>query len=123
MNSPRPPLLATWVLRLVVGSYSESLEGDLLEGWRSGRSSAWYWRQVLVAASPVRSITVNPLLRLGSTVAALAITALGVLLLIVLGVVLAALENSWWSLLATVVGLLAGFLHLGIGLRRRLRQT
>lgn len=123
MNSPRPPLLATWMLRLVVGPHSESLEGDLLEGWRSGRSRAWYWRQVFVAFSPVRSLTVSPLLRLGSTVAALAIASLGVLLIIVLGVVVAARENSWWSLLPMVVALLAGFLPLGIVLRRRLRQT
>jgi len=123
MNFPRPPLLATWMLRLVVGSHSESLEGDLLEGWRSGRSRAWYWRQVLVAVSPQRSLTVSPLIRLGSTVAALAITALGVLLIIVLGVVVAAGEKSWWSLLPMVVALLAGCLPLGIVLRRRLRQT
>lgn len=122
MNSPRPPLLATWMLRLVVDPHSESLEGDLLEGWRSGCSRAWYWRQVLVAVSPVRSITANPLVRLGSTVAALAITALAVLVMIALVVVVAVRENSWWSLLPMAVALLACFLPLGIGLRRRVRR-
>jgi len=123
MNSPRPPLLATWMLRLVIGPHSESLEGDLLEGWRSGRSRAWYWRQVLVAVSPVRSATVNPLVRLGFAVAALAITALAVLLIIVMGVVVATREKSWWSLLPMIVALLACFLPLGMALRRRLRQV
>jgi hypothetical protein len=111
------------MLRLVVGPHSESLEGDLLEGWRSGRSGAWYWRQVLVAVSPVRRITVNPLVRLGIAVAALAITALAVLLIIVLGGVVATREKSWWSLLPMIVALLAGFLPLGMALRRRLRQA
>ena len=122
MNSPRPPLLATWMLRLVAGPHSESLQGDLLEGWCGGCSRAWYWRQVLVAVSPVRSITANPLVRLGSTVAAVAITALAVLLIIALVVVVATRENSWWSLLPMAVALLVCFLPLGIGLRRRLRQ-
>jgi uncharacterized membrane protein len=77
---------------------------------------------VLVAVSPVRSISVNPLIRLGVAVAALAITALAAFLIITLGVVLADREKSWWSLVATIVGLLAGFLPLGIALRRRLDQ-
>jgi hypothetical protein len=108
------------MLRLVVGPHSEALEGDLLEGWRGGRSRAWYWRQVLVAVSPVRSISVNPSIRLAIAVAALAITALAALLIIALGVVLANREKTWWSLLAMIVGLLAGFLPLGMALRRRL---
>jgi hypothetical protein len=123
MNSPCPPRLATWMLRLVVGPHSESLEGDLLEGWRSGRSASWYWRQVLVAVSPVRSITVNPVVRLVIAVAAFAITAFAELLIITLGVVVANRENSWWPILPMVVALLAGFSPLGIILRRRLRQA
>jgi hypothetical protein len=120
MTPPRPPLLATWMLRLLTaGPHSEALQGDLLEAWHCGRSDAWYLRQVLIAVSPVRSITVNPLIRLGVAVACLAITALAALLIITLGVVLANREKSWWSLVATIVGLLAGFLPLGIALHRR----
>jgi len=119
MNSARPPVLATWMLRLAVGPHSDALQGDLLEGWRGGRSYAWYWREVLVAVSPVRSISVNPLIRLGATVAVLAITGLAALLIITLGVVLADREKSWWSLVPMIVGLLAGFLPVGIALHRR----
>jgi hypothetical protein len=63
---------------------------------------------------------VNPLIRLAVAVAALVITALAALFIITLGVVLADREKSWWSLMAMIVGLLAGFLPLGIALRRRL---
>jgi hypothetical protein len=52
MSSPGPPLLASWMLRrLTAGPHAESLEGDLLEAWRDGRGSGWYWRQVLVAVA------------------------------------------------------------------------
>lgn len=52
MSSPRPPLLATWMLRrLTRGPHSEALQGDLLEAWRAGRGNAWYWRQVLIAVA------------------------------------------------------------------------
>jgi hypothetical protein len=120
MTPPRPPLLATWMLRLITaGPHSEALQEDLLEAWRGGRSDAWYWRQVLIAVSPVRSISLNPLMRLGVAVAAFAITALAGFLIITLGVVLANHEKGWWPLPTTIVGLLAGFLPLGIALHRR----
>ena len=46
----QPPSLATWMLsRLVSGNNRETLIGDLVERYQRGRSSAWYWRQVLMA--------------------------------------------------------------------------
>ena len=47
MNSPRPPRLATWLLRCF--GVHESLVGDLIERYSQGRSSAWYWHQVVIA--------------------------------------------------------------------------
>ena len=122
MTPPRPPLLATWMCRGLTAAawrHSEAFEGDLLEAWREGRSNAWYWRQILVAVSPVSSITESRLVRLAAAVAVLTITALGALLTITLGVVLAIRENRWWPLMSMIVGLLAGFLPLGIALHRR----
>lgn len=50
MTSTAPPRIATWMLlHLVAGDRDEALAGDLLESFHAGRSSAWYWRQVLVA--------------------------------------------------------------------------
>jgi len=52
MNPKEPPSLATWMLlHLTPGPRNEALGGDLLEGFRSGRSVAWYWRQVIAAIS------------------------------------------------------------------------
>jgi hypothetical protein len=50
MTALQPPPLATWLLRQCVnGARYEPLIGDMLEEYRAGRSSFWYWRQVLVA--------------------------------------------------------------------------
>ncbi len=50
MKQPEPPRLAAWMLNhLAPPSRDEALAGDLLEDFRAGRSSAWYWRQVLAA--------------------------------------------------------------------------
>lgn len=50
MSSKNPPTIATWMLEhLTLGRKDEALAGDLLEEFRRGRPSAWYWRQVLVA--------------------------------------------------------------------------
>jgi hypothetical protein len=48
MRRADPPAVATWLVEHVARRYRrESLAGDLLEEYRAGRSSAWYWRQVL----------------------------------------------------------------------------
>jgi hypothetical protein len=42
------PFLTAWMLEhLVPAGRNEALEGDLLEELEAGRSSSWYWRQVL----------------------------------------------------------------------------
>jgi hypothetical protein len=50
MRSTPPVAFATWMLEhLTFGSPNESLSGDLLEEFRSGRSAGWYWCQALSA--------------------------------------------------------------------------
>lgn len=50
MSRGDPPPAARWLMeKLTFGSASDSLAGDLLEEFRSGRSLSWYWRQVLAA--------------------------------------------------------------------------
>ena len=50
MNRRQPPALATWLMStLLVGQNADALVGDLIEQHRRGRSSAWYWRQAVVA--------------------------------------------------------------------------
>ena len=50
MKRREPPPLATWMLEhCTTGDGNEALAGDVLEGFRSGRSDAWYWRQALAA--------------------------------------------------------------------------
>jgi hypothetical protein len=50
MRSSHPPIVATWLLvHLRSDKENESLIGDLLEDYGRGRSTAWYWRQVLAA--------------------------------------------------------------------------
>ncbi len=50
MNTAQRPRLASWLLRrFVAGPQRESLIGDLDEQFVRGRSSFWYWRQVLSA--------------------------------------------------------------------------
>ena len=52
MRRVDPPSTATWVLEhLTPGPLDEALAGDLLEGFRSGRSEGWYWRQTLAACA------------------------------------------------------------------------
>jgi hypothetical protein len=47
-----PPSTPTWMLEhLMPGPRDEALAGDLLEGFRSGRSEGWYWRQALAACA------------------------------------------------------------------------
>jgi hypothetical protein len=50
MSAASPPLLASWLLRrLAGGPMRESLIGDIDQQFARGRSSFWYWRQVLLA--------------------------------------------------------------------------
>jgi len=50
MTFRRPPRVATWLLKhLLYGRHKESLMGDLIQLHQDGRSSGWYWRQVLTA--------------------------------------------------------------------------
>jgi hypothetical protein len=50
MNRTEPPRPATWMLEhLTPADRDEALAGDLLESFRAGRSSAWYWRQAIAA--------------------------------------------------------------------------
>ncbi len=50
MNRTQPPHLATWMLEhLTTAGQDEPLAGDLLEEFRAGRSSGWYWRQIISA--------------------------------------------------------------------------
>jgi hypothetical protein len=50
MTAGAPPRLARWLLgRLASGPRRDSLIGDLEEHFAHGRSSWWYWRQVLLA--------------------------------------------------------------------------
>src|SRR5262249_41221174 len=60
-----PPTVATWLLRRLAPPHRrESLIGDLIEQYERGRSSAWYWRQAIVAigAGFVEEIRDHPLL-------------------------------------------------------------
>src|SRR5258708_4807573 len=50
MKSTHPPLLATWMLEhWIPGDRNEALAGDLFEEFCGGRSTVWYWRQVMAA--------------------------------------------------------------------------
>lgn len=50
MKRNDPPAVATWILEhLSPAGRNDALAGDLLEEFRQGRSSLWYWRQVLAA--------------------------------------------------------------------------
>lgn len=49
-NSLEPPRLATWLLeRFSLVVKNPPLAGDLIEAFKEGRSSSWYWRQVFWA--------------------------------------------------------------------------
>jgi hypothetical protein len=50
MINREPPRMAVWLLKQWASPYQrESMVGDLLEMYRSGRSRTWYWGQVIAA--------------------------------------------------------------------------
>ena len=50
MKSANPPRMAAWILQhFGPQTNNDVLAGDLSEGFQQGRSSGWYWRQVLAA--------------------------------------------------------------------------
>ena len=50
MRSTKSIAFASWMLEhLTFGSDNEALSGDLLEEFQLGRSTKWYWRQVVAA--------------------------------------------------------------------------
>lgn len=56
MKRKQPPCVATWLLEhLAMGPRNESLAGDLLEEFSSGRTVGWYWRQTVSALAIVYS--------------------------------------------------------------------
>lgn len=62
MRSTEPPLLAAWLIEHT-GRDRSSLAGDLLEEYRRGRSTAWYWKQVL--ATLARDVSTEALIVVG----------------------------------------------------------
>jgi len=62
MRSTEPPHLATWLIEHT-GRDRTSLAGDLLEEYRRGRSTAWYWKQVLTTLA--RDLSVEALIVVG----------------------------------------------------------
>ena len=64
---PKMPAMAGWLLkRFGIPQRNESLMGDLVEEYGSGRSALWFWRQTAVAISTTvaRDISNHKLLAL-----------------------------------------------------------
>jgi len=88
MNHREPPRMAVWLLKRWASPYQrESLMGDLLEMYRSGRSRMWYWREATTALilARVRALRSIPgpslgtaLLRLLNALLLAGIIALGI---------------------------------------------
>jgi hypothetical protein len=68
MNAHRLPPGTSWLLRQVSSYRAESLIGDLAEQYASGRGTAWYYRQVIlaVATSHVRLVRLHGVRFLGA---------------------------------------------------------
>jgi hypothetical protein len=93
MRSSEPPRLATLLLERF-GPSDEALIGDVIEGYRTGRSALWYWRQVVSAVLVGTSDAVRrqPLLAVRAVLVGWA-TALAVFFLF--GDLTSPLFNSW----------------------------
>jgi hypothetical protein len=85
MSTVQRPPVASWLLkRFAGGSNRESLIGDIDEQFARGRSSFWYWRQVLLAIlfGINRDLREHPLLAIRSVIVTWA-------------VVIAWVESTW----------------------------
>ena len=60
------PVVARWLLGRFASCTPAALQGDIEEEFQSGRSSAWYWRQVVgaIVAGSFMAARVHPLLAL-----------------------------------------------------------
>jgi len=58
------PVVARWLLSRFTSCTPAALQGDLEEEFRSGRSSAWYWRQIVgaIVAGSITEARVHPFL-------------------------------------------------------------
>ena len=77
MKSSGPPAVATWLLEHIrFSNTDESLAGDLLEEFTQGRSSAWYWRQVLMAivVGFAKEVRIHWILAIRATIIGLAVS-------------------------------------------------
>ena len=75
MRDTRPPRVAAWLFdRLTSGPNRESLGGDLIERYASGRSVSWYWRQVVnaILGGAARDVRDHKLLALRAVTAGFA---------------------------------------------------
>jgi len=88
MIKREPPRMAVWLLKRWASPYQrESLVGDLLEMYRTGRSRAWYWRQVIIALILARARSLHTLPHTGfGTVLLRLVNALFLAAIIALGV-------------------------------------
>jgi hypothetical protein len=61
MNPKNPPRIATWMMEHLTPSGSDdAIAGDLFEHFCAGRSTGWYWRQVVGAIAAEWSRRVWP---------------------------------------------------------------
>ena len=60
------PVAARWLLSRFASCTPAALQGDIEEEFQFGRSSAWYWRQVVgaIASGSVTAVRVHPFLAL-----------------------------------------------------------
>ena len=49
MRSDQPPAVASWLLERFCTD--PGLKGDLIEEYGARRSTAWYWKQAIIAVS------------------------------------------------------------------------